>query len=188
MACTDAIAKAVLNDCTNIPVGGLEKTAWAMNRADHTFTMDVTVPNLVTAIANASGKQAYTVKTVKKDGNVGFDAVIQDNMSDTFLHYYAIQPFERDAAAIANIDSMQDIVMLVELKGQKTEGCFQIYGMETGLYKSSATKRANDNNGLPTYEFTTMEGQGERYSRYIFWDTDYATTKAAAIALETPGV
>jgi hypothetical protein len=33
----------------------------------------------------------------------------------------------------------------------------------------------------------TQEGQGEKYSRYVFWDTDYATTKAAIVALESVG-
>ncbi len=45
--------------------------------------------------------------------------------------------------------------------------------------------RANDNHGIPTYEFATQEGQGEKYSRYVFWDADYDTTLAALVTLET---
>jgi hypothetical protein len=53
-----------------------------------------------------------------------------------------------------------------------------IYGLEKGLHKSGGSQRQIDQFGLPIYEMQSLEGQGERYSRFIFWDTDYATTKS----------
>ena len=186
MACIDKISADILNSCDVIPVAGYESIAWAINREDiDVMTLDGSYTNKITAITMVGATVAYTVTAVKKEMNGGFDLVSADNMPDTFAHFWSFQPFERTAQAIANVDDMNDLVLIVELKGSKTEGCFVVLGAETGLYKSSASQRQNDNNGLPTYEFGSMEGQGERYGRFIFWDTDYATSKAALVALET---
>ena len=186
MACTDKIAADILNSCDVLPVAGYEKIAWALNREDiDVITLDAGTTNLITDITMLGATVAYTVTAVKKEMNGGFDLVTADNMPDTFSHFWSFQPFERTAAAIANIDDMNDIVLIVELKGSKAEGCFIVLGAEMGLYKSSATQRQNDNNGLPTYEFGSMEGQGERYGRFVWWDTNHATTLAKIVALET---
>ena len=186
MACTDKISVNILNDCNSNPVAGYEAKAWAINREDISLlTLDVTYTNLISAITMTGGTVAYAVTAVKKEMNGGFDLSVADNIPDTFLHFFAFQPFEKTAQAIANVDDMNDLVIIAELKGAKTEGCFVVLGAELGLYKSSASQRQNDNSGLPTYEFSSMEGQGERYGRFLFWDTNYATSKAALVALET---
>jgi len=188
MSCVTEIAKVILNSCDVKPVAGYEPKAWAFNRGDiSALTLDVTTTNLITAITLlAGGKQAWSVTAVKKEMNAGFDLATADNTPDSYPHFWAFQPFEKDAASIKNFDDMTNLMIVVEMKGQKTEGTFIALGAETGLYKSSGTQRGNDNSGLPAYEFQSLEGQGERYSRFIFWDTDYATTKAALVALETP--
>ena len=184
MSCSLKIAKDVLNSCDDIPRAGLEPVAWVINREDiDTVTYDSTVDNLVEAITLNSGTYAYQVTAVKKEGNAGFDLSVSDDTADTYLNYFSFKPYEADAESVKNIDDMQDIVVIAELKGSKTEGCFVIYGLENGLYKSSGTQRRLDNNGLPIYEFQTEEGQGERYSRFVFWDTDYATSKTVLEAL-----
>ena len=185
MACTEKIAKVITNSCDTIPVAGFEKKGWIINREDMTATLDGTKEALITAIAMAGATVAYPITAIKKENNGGFDLVSADNSPDTFQHYFSFQPFERDAESIQNMDQMNDLVIVCELKGSKTEGCFVVYGLETGLYKSSASQRVNDNLGLPTYEMKSLEGQGERFSRYVFWDTDYATSLAALVALET---
>ena len=184
MPCIDKIASDILNSCDTIPRGGFETIAWAINREDiDTVTHDSTYDTLVEAITRESGTRSYTVTAVKKEMNAGFDLVTGDDIPDTYLNYFSFKPYEKTAEAITNLDSMNDLVIIAELKGSKTEGCFVIYGLEKGLYKNSGTQRQNDSNGLPIYEMQSMEGQGERYSRFIFWDTDYAISKAAIIAL-----
>ena len=186
MACTDKIAADILNSCAVNPVAGYEPIAWAINRVDiDVMTLDGTSTNLITAITMVGATVSYNVTAVKKEMDGGFDLAVADNIPDTFNHFWSFQPFQKTAAAIANIDDMNDIVIIAELKGDKTEGCFVVLGAELGLYKVSATQRQNANNGLPTYVFGSMEGQGERYSRFLFWDTDYSTSLAAIVALET---
>lgn len=184
MPCIDKIAADILNSCDTIPRSGFETIAWVINREDiDTVTHDSTHNTLVEAITKVSGTRAYTVTAVKKEMNAGFDLATGDDIPDTYLNYFSFKPYEKTAEAITNLDSMNDLVIIAELKGSKTEGCFVIYGLEKGLFKNAGTQRQNDSNGLPIYEMQSQEGQGERYSRFVFWDTDYSTSKAAIESL-----
>jgi hypothetical protein len=133
----------------------------------------------------AGATLAYPITAVNKEMNVGSDAVIADNLPNCFKHYFSFQPYGRTGANVKALDDMSDIVIVAELKGKKTEGCFVILGLETGLHPSGMAFRANDNYGIPTYEFATRDGEEETHSRYVFWSTNYATTLAAIVALET---
>jgi hypothetical protein len=185
MACASKIAAAIANTCTIKPSAGVEVKAWAINRVDATFTIDGSTETLCTGIALSGATVAYPITAVKKEMNVGADAVISDNLPNCFKHYFSFQPYGRSGANIKAMDDMTDIVIVAELKGKKTQGCFAIFGMETGLHPSGMSFRANDNNGIPTYEFATLDGEEESHSRYVFWSTDYATSLAALVALET---
>jgi len=185
MACATKIAAAITNSCTNRPAGGTEVKMWAINRVDATFTMDGTTETKCTAITMAGVTVAYPITAVRKEANIGADGVIADNMPNAFKHYFSFQPYDRTGAGIKAMDDMTDIVIVAELKGKKTEGCFAIFGLETGLHPSGMSHRTNDNNGIPTYEFATRDGEEETHSRYVFWSTDYATSLAALVALET---
>lgn len=185
MACSSKITKAITNDCDNKPSTGLEIKAWAMNRSEMAFTLDSTKLANVTTISPAGNAVAYPVTAVKKEMNAGFDLVVNDNMPDAYKHYFSFQPFTRDPADIQVLDNMTDIVVVVELKGHKTHGCFILLGLETGLHKISGAFRANDNNGVPTYEFATRDGEEEKYSRYVFGGGTYATDLSDLVALET---
>lgn len=185
MACANKIAAAIANTCTNKPSAGLEVKAWAINRVDATFTMDATTETKCTAIVMAGLTVAYPITAVKKEMNAGSDGVIADNLPDCFKHYFSFQPYDRSASGVKAMDDMTDIVIVAELKGKKGEGSFVIFGLETGLHKTAMSFRANDNNGIPTYEFATRDGEEETHSRYVFWDTNHDTSKAALVALET---
>ena len=143
---------------------------------------------MVTDITMKTGKRAWPVTGFKKSNNVGFDLVTSDTLPDLYTNYFSMQPWDKDAASIANFRDMNDIVVIAEAKGKQTEGCFQIYGLGSGLYKTSASKRINDNAGVPTFEFQSQAGEEEAAPNYIFWDTSYATSLAALVALETPAV
>lgn len=184
MSCLSKIAQEITNTCINVPAAGLEVKGWLMDRSDCTFTPDPGNAALITLIELEAPAVAYPITAVKKENNAGFDVTVADNLPDLFNHYLSAQPYERDSDAVKNIDEMDDIVAVLELKGPKTEGCFVILGLETGLHKSSASGRFNDNHGIPTYEFATREGEGEKYSRYIFWAATYDATLAILEGLE----
>jgi hypothetical protein len=185
MACTTKLTKAITNDCDNKPSSGLEVKAWVMNRSEATFTLDGTKKALCTGITMTGAAKAYAVTAIKKEMNVGSDLVSADNMPDCYKHTFSFQPYSRLPEDIQALDNLADIVVVAELKGHKTQGCFVIFGLETGLHKTSFSFRANDNNGVPTYEFATRDGEEEQYSRYVFGNGTYATDLAALVALET---
>ncbi len=189
--CLAGITAAITNDCSKAPVRGLVKNAWIGTRGDFAITPDVTNPNLITLLANASTKQFYKITSFRQDIDAGFDLVVSENLPQKYAHYFKLEPWDEDADQVNNLDNFEDIVVIVEREGGSTkdsgDGAFQIYGLYHGLFTSSATGRANDNEGVPVYEFTSREGQQEAHSKYIFFDTDYATTKALIVGLETPG-
>lgn len=190
-SCVLGITAAITNDCTKPPVRGLKTNIWIGNIGDFTYTEDASNSNLVDAIANASTKQFYKITSYRQDVDAGFDVVVSENLPEKYSHYFKIEPWDENADQIKNLDNMNGIVVIIEREGGESkdsgDGAFQILGLEHGLYKSSATGRANDNDGAPVYEFTSREGQQEKHSKVIFYDTDYATTLAACVTLETPG-
>jgi hypothetical protein len=186
MACTDGIGKAITSDCTKSRGGGLEVECFAFNRANVTLTYDNTYPNKITNIANANGGVAYKIKGVKKLFNSGFDIVQADDRPDKFAHYFSMQQFEVDADDIANVDAMDDVVIVVNRKDKTAtgEGVFVVLGAKNGLWKSSDTIRENDSNGSRKLEFKSMTGQEESYSEYTLLVTNYATTLSTLEGLD----
>jgi len=178
MSCVTEIAKE-LSNCEVIPLSGYEHIAWAFTQQRATFTFGV-LP-LITNIS-LLGAFAYEVETVKKEMNGGFDCTRKDD-GDEFSHFFSIQPYERTASAIVNMDSMNGIVVVAEKKGSKVEGCFVAYGVGVGMYRKAASWRGSST--IPVYEFGTPDKLSERYSRFVIWDTDYETTKSMLDELST---
>lgn len=188
MSCVKGITANIINDCDYQPKGGVEETVYAFNRSDiDTITYNATNKHIVEDITLASGKLAYTIKGFKKSSNAGYDMTVNENLPDTFKQYFSFQPWGNDAATVKALDNLSDLVIVTESKnkGVSGNGAFEIFGLETGLYKSSDSKRANDNNGIPTIEMTTQDGEDASVSRHILFDTDYATTKAILVGLLT---
>lgn len=185
MACTKAVTQAITNNCASMPASGLKVKAWIFNRADiDSITHDGSNNLLITAITMTGAKTAFAVTVSKREMNAGYDAVISDNMPDVYTNYWSIEPWAKDSDSLKQLSEMNDVMLIVETNGPKAEGVFEAYGLENGLWKSSASKRANDNRGVPTFEFTSQSGQEESVPNYVFWSTDYATTLAALEALE----
>ena len=184
MSCLASVSKVILNTCSIVPVAGLEVKGWLFNRTDATFTEEAN-DVLISAIVMGGATVMYPITAVKKENNAGYDMVAADNLPDLFTNYFAFQPYQKDSDSIENFDNMDDVCAVVELKGPKTEGCFIILGYLNGLHKSSVSFRANDNNGIPTYEMQSREGEQEKYTHRVFWSVSYAATLALLVAQET---
>lgn len=183
--CTKGIQQSVTSDCTTAPTGGLEVEAWMWNRVDITPTYDATNPNKITALTPSGTTVAYKLKGWKKNMNCGHDRTIGEDVPDSFKHYFSFKGFEFGSDHVLNIDKMHDVVVAVERKDKASDedGTFVAYGMKTGLWPSSDTKRENDANGIRSVELTSLEGQDEPYSQYNIVVT--AGTRAALEALLT---
>ena len=183
MACTNLLTADIINDCSKPPVKGLKPKAWIFNRAEIASLTKTT--NTISAITRVSGKTSFTAEGFSDFMNAGYEAVVTDGLPTTFNHSFSIKTWAATAAEKANLDKADDIVVIVQKNGLQEEGCFLAYGVTNGLWKKSQTKKANDNSGTTEIEFSTKEGQGEEYSEYVFWNTNFATTLAALVATET---
>lgn len=184
--CNFGIAADILKDCSAPPTAGVEMVAYAINRRDIAgVTYDQSNPRLVTAITLASGTKAYKIENFKKEIDAGFDLVTSDTNIDKFNQYVKFEAWGIDSDTVKALDELSDLVVIVERKnkGADGDGPFQIYGLQTGLYKSSDTMRANTASGKRIIELTNQAEEESTVSYHVFFDTDYATTKAAVEAL-----
>lgn len=190
MSCNDGIYSAITSDCTTQRSGGIEVVAWLLNRNDVSITFDATNPVLITAMANAVGKQAVQIKGTRKLLNAGHSIVSAEDRADKWSHFFNLQGFEVDADSILNMDKLEDVIIIYERKSKTSDGDgdFVIRGARTGLYKSADDRDENTVDGARVLALSSQGGEEEPNSENIFFDTDYATTKAAIVALETPGV
>lgn len=185
MACLTGIAANLVNDCTNQPTAGLEQVVYAFNRSELSGTKDSTNPNLITDLSVASTKQGYKIQGYKKTNNAGFDFEADETMPERYPQFFSSVIWGIDAATVKALNDLNDIVVVVENKnpGTSGDGKFEVYGFDTGLYKTNLTKRSNENGGTFTLEMGSLEGEAPTRSHYVFYDTDTATTKAALEAL-----
>lgn len=190
--CFKGIIKEIVSDCTTSGVGGNEITAWIANRLELGYELDETNPSKIVDLSLegevGSGARLFTITGVKKLLNSGFDRIVADNRPDKFGQYFNFHGFQFKAADVENLDSLGDLVIIVESKDKADDGdgVFRVFGLEYGLFPSTDTMRANDDDGVRNLELTSMEGVGERFSNYTLLKTDYPTTKSLLIGLETP--
>lgn len=182
MTCTSKIFKNIISDCSTTPTGGMESVVYLVNRVD-LINPVYSGNTLITDFSLVSGTTAYKLVSTKKSANFGSDRVTTETMPDQFKHFFSFQNFEFDALAIDNLDTMNDLVAIVERKDKKGDTPFTILGIGSGLYVSSDTSRTNDNNGVRVLEMTSMDGQLETNSEIKFLKSDYSTTKAFLEAL-----
>jgi len=145
-------------------VKGLQKT-WVGNRTDFTITK---TNNVLSALASVGGAKLFLASGCKDFNNAGHEATIFENLCTAYKHKYSLSVTEdagntaAKAAAQANIDGAEDIFVVVKTN----DGTLLAYGLDYGLYKTSQSQMANDNNALTAVEFGTREGMEETYSKY----------------------
>ena len=66
-----------------------------------------------------------------------------------FNQYFKFEPWQVDAATVKELDGLSDLVVIVERKnkGAAGNGAFIIFGLETGLYKTTDAFRLNSDSG-----------------------------------------
>lgn len=187
--CGLGIVANIVSTCETVGNGGNEVKAWILNRSDVSFTYDSTTKNIITAAVNDSGKKAYTLTGVAKTIDSGHDRNVEEGLPDRFSHYIAFSNYSFAAANVVNIDNLRDVVVIVESRDKTDDGdgVFRVYGAKYGLDVSSDTHRANTSKGVRSLELSSRSGDDEPYSAYVFFNTDYATSLAAIVALETAG-
>ena len=189
MSCYTGMTADLTNACGDPVAAGVEERMWAINRDDIlSVTYDATNNKLVTAITlKSGGKKAYKITGTKNSSNPGYSLVIGENTEDAYSHTCSIVVSKKDADTVKALAELGDIVLIPEsiAKESDGDGTFRIYGLKYGLHKSEETMASNDNKGQVLLTLSTKEGREEPTAPLVFHDTDYATSLAALVALET---
>lgn len=188
MACNGEMLQSILFDCDNPAIGGVEEKIWAFNRSEVTFTVDATNPCRLTGFTVEATKNSFVIEAFKNTVDAGSDLVVSETSPDKWNQFVSALVKAKTADEIENIKSMNDLVFVVwtKDKGNNQEGAFEVFGRQTGMYKSAVTRRVNAEDGRYPLEFTNLAGQESTCPHDVLLDTDYATTLAALVASETP--
>ena len=185
-------------DCTNLNKGGTVNRITIWNFADkETITEDPTNDETVTDILLSSGKQAYGIET-NNGGSVEFTINPsaegkQTDYSDGVAQSVQIVLPHRSPADIQRVKELINgrfqLIAEAEDRGQSGAKAFLFFGRDSGLNATEITWNLNDasqGNVIITLGTKDLDSRIEDVPYNPFFDTDYATTKAKVLALETP--
>ena len=180
--CSNLISKDVQANCSNPIFGGLEQIGYIINRGDiDSFTLTTGV---VSAISLKTGAKAYTVQQTGQQAFNGTSTEMQQGD--------VINTFNKVGAFIV-LDNCPDIsekvikplangefVLILENKYKSDKNAFEVIGLDRGCRATTITQNKYENMGGWSVELTEQETPN---ASIFFWDTDYATSKAALEAL-----
>jgi hypothetical protein len=183
MDCITRITGDIINDCLNAPIEGVEQRMYVMYRPDVTFTKSLSNKALITGITSLN--VAFKVVGFKKSSNTKTALVSTDTLPDTYTQSIDFTIWSKDAATMANVSAMNELVIVVENKdkGLTGESAFEVFGVDSGLFKTALTSESNTDAGVIK---VTMAAEGQKVAKYKFLHTDYATSKADLEALLVP--
>lgn len=198
--CGSIAADILAADCNDLPISGVETTAWIMNLADiDKTTSTVDSDGMVTNIAITTvGKAAYTISALEKAIR-GETALTQGTYKPTWDHIVGVKIFDNCPLIKKSINDLTlgRYVIVIANKWRKTtvtgpevigQTVYEVYGWGQGLVAREAT-RATDDTELSSGWNVVLgcaEGEMENFPPRIVFKTSEALTLAMLVALETP--
>jgi len=181
MSCITGIAANLINDCANSPVAGLEEVMYVFNADELMAEQSSTLKSLVTDLTVLVGKKGYKVQGFKKSHNSKNELVVSDTLPDMYKQTIDFQIWSKDAATVTALDQLNNLVIVTENKDKGVAGAsaFNIYGLDTALFKSAMTQEANVDGGVFK---VSLAADGQRVPFYNLYSPaitpSYAATKA----------
>ena len=178
--CIGTLADSITQDCDNPRISGYEDVALIFNRADIDWTavtVDANNSRIVTGITMVSGKKPFVVYNPKvanppfNGSNTAFASDV-DRYTKQVMFYYKGIGGDASKDVVEPLKSGQ-FVMILQRKDHSGDGSFQVIGYQSGL--TATAQEQNEENGYWSMTMETSEPSAE----ISFFDTDYATTKAA---------
>lgn len=191
--CT-GISLGSLYDCEDPLQPGIIQRLIVFNKADiATITFDVTTTSLITDIVLESTKQGYEFTGTKQSINASYTlvpatvSVGYDHLVD--LHIWDVTQENKDN--LENMAVSAGLVAVVENINDVSLGnsVFEVYGLGRGMELFSLVRTPADveTSGAFVAQLKTSDTVGKEVRMPTSWfDTDFATTKAAVDLLLTP--
>ena len=157
------LTKDIINDCQNLPVKGVSPIAYILPYygTNVFFDVDSEGAKIVKLLSNPIQAEFSIISASNFAFNAGSEAVLNDAVQTRHKHFFS---FILSQTGNANLDKMAGIIVL----SKNNSGKWLIYGAENGLWKKTQARKANDNLGLVTVEYESMEGKEESLSEYVF--------------------
>lgn len=187
-ACTQTIAKGIALDCDKAMIKGYTGRAlYIPYSRNPQFTVSQTNARIVSAITLGTGVKAVGIYLPTTDPfNGSAVAGNADNGRVMYQKSFAvIVPAHGADVAKDTIEPImkdpQGGVIIAERKDKRGLGSFVMIGLQdpAKVDPSSYSRNETDNGGAASMTFSSTED----YEEANFYDTDYATTKAAFDAL-----
>jgi hypothetical protein len=190
MAICGKLIQNMLYDCTNPIIGGVEATVYLFNRSDIVaYVRDTDNPQIVTDITLATSALGYSYEGYNTSVKPKTSFVKKD-YSPRYDHTLDFVIFAKGAAVKAEVEKLgtNRVVAIIENIHKSGDSAFEIFGTDLGLELTTVKSDPNDANSEGAYEITLGSPANfkEPHMPATFFITDYATTKAALLALITP--
>jgi len=187
MPCGEIIA-GVTYDCENPLQGGANARIWVLNHGDVTAVVeDGTLDNLLTDITLAASKTAFKFEGFRNSVSGVQELIVPDSGQSLFKHQTGLTIFGITQVIKNQVQNLAlgRFIVIVENNG-KNANSFEVYGLNQGLVLTSGqVKSTGENNGAYTLVLASDEVANEAKLPQTLFDTDYATTLALIIALES---
>ena len=154
----DLISSNVALCGTTKAVKGLEPKIWLAPR-EYFVTQLASGTNTITDSNFGMYDNFVELTGVKDVFNTGSEGVPSDFIATGYKHSLTIVA----NLTSSELDKFDNVVALVERKGDKTYP-FDVYGLKNGLWKTSDSRKHNDNNNLRTIELASRDGMEEDFA------------------------
>lgn len=182
--CSSALAGNLASDCDNPRIAGYEQIGVIFNRADvdwANLAVSASNPRIIEAIAAATGKKPFALYN-NKNNPLPFDGTNTTYNSDTDQYDKTLQFYFEGIGGGVSANVVEPLkggeyIAILQRKDHRGDGSFQVFGFQSGLKANAQVQ--DETTG---YWLMTM-ACSEPSAEVSFFDTDYATTKAAFDAL-----
>lgn len=180
--CLGSLADNITEDCDNPRVSGYETKALIINRDDidwSSITVDSTNPRIIKTLAlnSGAGIKPYVIYNPRVNP-ASFNGTQTEYSSDNDRYIKTLQFYFEGIGGGASMNVVEPLksgsyLVILQRKDHSGDGSFQIIGYQSGLVASSQVQ-----DEVTGYWLITMNCT-EPSAEIAFFNTDYATTKAA---------
>ena len=187
-----AITAGATFSCDSPLQPGMVPRVWLANKSEIEGITAGANSSVITAITMKSGGAFYVFDGYRQSVNAE-TAFIPQTVSSGYDHQHDIQVFDISSDQIVNLVKMALCKMVAIVENQNAIGngdsVFEVFGIGVGMETITLTRinRDTETAGSFSVGLKTSDNEGKEAKLPLsFWDTDYATTLAKIVLLETP--
>ena len=189
-----AITESILNDCDQPMIGGTTTTVYLFNKADLTSVTRDTYNTQLISVITLSGPNLLFKYEGQKAQNSSVEPeqhLVRGKYSIGYDHQINAKIFSGTSTTKSELEQLAKglVVAVIEnnYRGDDSDGdgAFEIYGLDQGLILTVNDRVLADQDTQGAYSITlkTPDDVKEGHLPATYFITDYATTKAALLAM-----